>query len=166
MAKKAKVSRKAPAATSQVPFGVKIIAVLVYAMSFFLLLSSLALLFSAGVFLSSTDATAVVTKMLEDMTASTSISTKLATTLPYIIGFGGVVALAFTFLFFFTGKGLLARRNWARIVVVVLFGVWFIGDLADVLRGDILRNLVPLIIDGVVSGYLLFNAKVQSAFAK
>jgi hypothetical protein len=170
MAKRAKSSARTPARRSksgkEMPFGVKIISVLVYVMSFILLISGLALLFSAGVFLSSEDAVKVVSKMIEDVSGSTTISTQLATSLPYIIGFGGVLALALTLLFFFTARGLKEGKNWARVLVVILFSLWFIGAVADILRGDIIRNLPDAIIDGVVAGYLLFNRKVQDAFSK
>lgn len=166
MAKRSKSSARKTRSAPSVPLGVKIISVLVYVMSFLLLISGLALLFSAGVFLSSDDAAAVVTKMIEDVSASTTISTQLAASLPYIIGFGGVLALALTLLFFFTARGLWNGKNWARILTIVMFSVWFIGALADILRGDVVRNLPDAIIDAVVAGYLLFNKEVQAAFSR
>jgi hypothetical protein len=155
-----KVTQKAKA-SSAMPLGVKIISIFTYVLSFLLVVMSI-FLFGAGALLNQTDAQELIKLFVEDSTASTTIASDV--TLGIFIG--GVVFLIFGVFMFYVGRSLWKGKNWARIILVIFFGLGFVGALADILVGSVLINLPDLIIDGFIAGYLLFNNSVRAAFSK
>lgn len=148
-------SKRTQGSGSSVPLGVQIISILAYVLAVF---SLLVVVFRTA--MSPEELQRLITSLIEDGTASTTIASN------FVVGgiFGTILFLVFAILMFFVGRGLWKGQKWARIVMIVLAAVGFLGDLADVLRGDVLRNLADLIINGIVAGYLLFNKKVKASF--
>ncbi len=161
----AKKGNKVSSKGSGIPAGVRIISVFNYVISLILVLSGLAFLLGAGIF-SSEDAQATVVRLFEDLSASTTIATSVAGMFSQILVAAGILSIMFAVLFFFIARGLWRRQNWARILAIIFFAIGFIGALADILRGDIARNVIELVIDGFIAGYLLFNSRVKTAFSK
>lgn len=80
---------------------------------------------------------------------------------------GGVTLIISSIIGFFIGRGLWKGQNWARVVAIIfaILGILFIvvamaqGQTPD-------GNIVTLIIDVVIAGYLLFSKNVKLAFSK
>jgi uncharacterized membrane protein (DUF2068 family) len=78
--------------------------------------------------------------------------------------FVGVLMLAIAVLGFFVGRGLWNARNWARIVAIILAVIGFILAVISLVQGQF-GNIVSLVVNGVIGGYLWFSSSVKSAFA-
>ncbi|HVY01298.1 MAG TPA: hypothetical protein VHA12_00850 [Candidatus Nanoarchaeia archaeon] len=161
MVKKVKKAVQKSKTENGMPLGVKIISVFTYVLSALLVIMSI-FLFGAGALLNQTDAQQLIKMFVEDSTASTTVASDV--TLGIFIG--GVVFLIFGVLMYFVARNLWKGKNWARIVLVIFFGLGFVGALSDILMGSVLVNIPDLIIDGAIAGYLLFNNKVRVAFSK
>lgn len=146
---------------SGMPLGVKIISIFTYVLATLLVLMSL-FLYGAGALLNQTDAQALIKSFIEDSAASTTIANDV--TLGIIIG--ATVFLISGIIMYAVGRKLAQGKNWARILLIIFFGLGFVGALSDILFGNVLANLPDLVIDGVVAGYLLFNKEVKIAFSK
>ena len=159
--KKVSRSKKMVRSSSVVkaPLGVKVISVLAYVLSAALLLSSIAL-FVARTALTDQEMQDLVISFIEDTSASTTVASDYA----WGITAGAILMLLFAVLMYFVGRGLWHKQKWARVTMVVIAAVGFIGALSDFLRGEIVANIFDLIIDGWIAGYLLFNKKVQSFY--
>jgi hypothetical protein len=161
MAKKVRKAVQKSKAMSGMPMGVKIISVFTYVLSALLVIMSI-FLFGAGALLNQTDAQQLIKMFVEDSTASTTVASDI--TLGIFIG--GVIFLIFGVFMYYVARSLWKGKNWARIILVIFFGLGFVGALSDILMGSVWMSLPDLIIDGIIAGYLLFNDKVRSAFSK
>jgi hypothetical protein len=78
----------------------------------------------------------------------------------------GVIILAFAVLYFFVGRGLWGARNWARIVAIVLAILGILSAISGIIQVKmLLSNIVGLVINGLIGGYLLFSKSVKEAFS-
>lgn len=76
-----------------------------------------------------------------------------------VIGF-----IAMAILDFFLGRGLWRAQKWARIVVIILAILAFIGAVINLVRGQ-LNSIISLVVTAIIGGYLLFSKEVKQAFA-
>ena len=66
---------------------------------------------------------------------------------------------------FFIGRKLEKGKNWARIIVIIIAILSLLNNLIfSVVQGH-LPNIINLVIDGLIAGYLLFNTEVKEIFA-
>lgn len=151
---------------SSMPWGVKVISILNYVLFVILLLSGLVFLIGASAFSSSEDARATALKFFEDLSASTTIATKIVDSFPALMVAVGIISILLAALFFFMARGLWRGKRWARVLTIIFFTLGFVGALADILRGDLAGNIIELVVDGLIAGYLLFNNRVKAAFSK
>lgn len=77
----------------------------------------------------------------------------------------GVIMIVLGVLGFFVGRGLWKAQPWARIVAIILSVLGIISAIAGMSGGNIGSNIVGLIIQAVIAGYLLFSKEVQRTFA-
>ena len=145
MAKKTKIVKRAK---SEVPTGVKIIAILQYICAGFLVLFGL--LFLVG----SNYLAGVLSKVAPFLAT-------LGATFFIVIA---IICLAFAALAFFVGRGLWKAQNWARILVIIFSALGVLSGLVSIIKGDF-GSIVSLAINGLIGWYLYFNADVKKAFA-
>lgn len=77
-------------------------------------------------------------------------------TVPIIIG---------SLLTFLIGRGLYRAKNWARVLLIVLGIISLILSLLSVGKGGV-GVIVGIVINILITGYLLFNKNVKAAFVK
>ena len=125
----------------QVPTGVKIISVLYYIGAALLLIGAIVALLG-GTFLSGVFGGLVA------------------------LGIGiflAIIFLAFAVLSFFIAKGLWKAKNWARVVVIILSCLGFLGAISSLLSGQ-MTGIISLILNGVVGWYLWFSKEAKGFF--
>ncbi len=133
---------------AKVPVGVKIIAVLNYIAAVILLLGAIGLLFGAGA--------------LSDIFASVPVIGAWASGLFIVLA---IIFLALAVLAFFVGRGLWKGQNWARILEIVFSVIGLILAIIGMVQGNIGSNIVSLVVNGLIGGYLLLSKNVKSAFS-
>ena len=127
-----------------VPTGVKIISVLYYIGTFFELIFGILLFIGSG-----------------------SIKSKvpfLAFLGPFLI-IGGIFLVGLAVLSFFVGMGLWKGQQWSRIVAIVFAALFALLSIFGMVQGQIASNMIGLVINLAVGGYLLFNNNVKNAFS-
>jgi len=77
----------------------------------------------------------------------------------------GIILIALAVLLFFIGRGLWKGQNWARIVEIIFAILGVIMAIVGMFSTGIASNIVSLVFNGLIGGYLLFNTKVKEAFA-
>jgi len=131
---------------SNVPVGAKIIAVLNYIGAVLLLISGISAIVSSGI-------------------KASYISSIVPITLgPGLFVVMGIILIALAVLYFFIGRGLWKGQQWARIVEIVLAIIGAIFAIVGMVQGAITSNIVSLVIDAIIGGYLLFSKQVKEAF--
>ena len=130
-----------------IPTGIKVISVLYYIGAVLGIIISI-LFFVGG-------------KLLSSITSQIPVIGALGSML-FIVG--GVITLIFGILGFFIGRGLWKGRNWARVVAIIFSILGIITAIIMMIRGNIMSNIPNLIVQLVISGYLLFSSKVKEAF--
>lgn len=88
---------------------------------------------------------------------------------PYkqLVPFGasaGVLFLLLSVALAVAGTGWFKRRLWGWRLTVVIIAAQLVGDLVNVLRGDVVRGAIGLTIAGALFFYLL-RSEVRAAFA-
>ncbi len=88
----------------------------------------------------------------------------------FISAFGTVItiiaAVALTglgILNIFIGRGLRARKNWARITAIVLAVISVLSGFVNVFKGQWIA-IVTIMIGGIIAGYLLFSTEAKKTF--
>ncbi len=69
----------------------------------------------------------------------------------------GIIVLVMGVLYFFIGLGLWKRKSWARILAIAVSIVFFIWGL-------FLFDIITLVINGLIGGYLLFSKEAKKLF--
>jgi len=126
---------------SNVPTGVKIIAVLYYIGAVAALIAAIAMFFGASV-----------------------IGDAIPLLGPGLFVLGGIVLLVLAVLSFFIARGLFRKQKWSRILVIIFSVLSVLGGLSAMFTGEFFSNLVSLVIAAVIGGYLWFNKAVKAAF--
>jgi hypothetical protein len=129
---------------STVPTGVKVISVLYYVGAVFELIIAVLLFVGSG---------AIKTKV-----------PLLAVLGPFLI-IGGIILLGLAVLSFFVGFGLWKGKKWARIVAIIFAVLGVLLALIGMLQGQIVSNILGLVISAGIGAYLLFSKSVKAAFA-
>ena len=128
----------------EVPTVVKVISVLYYIGAVFELIIAVLLFVGSG---------ALKTKV-----------PLLAVLGPFLI-VGGIILLGLAVLSFFVGKGLWKGKRWARIAAIIIAVLGVLLALIGMVQGQIVSNILGLVISAAVGGYLLFSSDVKTAFA-
>jgi hypothetical protein len=76
----------------------------------------------------------------------------------------GVLFLLLSVALAVAGTGWFKRRLWGWRLAVVIITAQLVGDLVNVLRGDVVRGAIGLTIAGALFFYLL-RSEVRAAFA-
>jgi len=127
------------------PTGVKIISVLNYIGSVISLIVGIILILGA--------------KMISNLLPSLLPSTGLIITL-------GVLFIALAILSFFIARGLWQGKKWARTLTLIFIVIGIISALYNLIYlMGIVENIISLIIDLVIGGYLMFNKKAKEFFS-
>jgi uncharacterized membrane protein (DUF2068 family) len=134
-----------------VPVGAKIISILYYIGAVLLVILGIIMLVGAG--------------MLGTLTQSIPLLGMLGAFGAALFIVIGIIMILMGILFFFVGKGLWKGKNWARWVAIVLAIIGIIIAIASMFSPKgIASNIVSLIINLIIGGYLLFSKGVKSAF--
>ena len=128
----------------QVPTGVKVISILYYIGAVFELIIAVLLFVGSG---------ALKTKV-----------PLLAVLGPFLI-VGGIILIGLAVLSFFVGRGLWKGQKWTRIVAIIFAVLGVLLALIGMLQGQIVSNILGLVISAAMGGYLLFSSDVKAAFA-
>ncbi len=131
-----------------VPTGVKVIAVLYYIGAILGIIFGLLFLIGTGTI----DSIADQIPMLVALGASLFVVS-------------GIILIGLGVLGFFIGRGLWKARPWARIVTIVFAALGILMAVISMIQGDIAGNILGLVIELIIGGYLLFNNNVKEAFA-
>jgi hypothetical protein len=152
MAKKLKVKRNGRMDMSKIPTGVKVVSVIYYISAFLFALFGLLIIVGSN---------AIISYLI---TAAPELATVKYGTLLAIGVIVGIVMIGIGILSFFIGKGLWRLRQWARIVAII-FGIFgLLSTIFSIATGFIVTQIVSLLIDGFITGYLLFSKDVKKAF--
>lgn len=133
---------------ANVPVGVKIISVLYYIGAALSVLGGLGVIIGGSI-----------------------IGDALSQMIPFGMALGGIAIVVGIFLIalgvldFFIGMGLWKGQSWARIVAIVLAAVGLLMAIIGMAGGNITGNILGLLFNGIVGGYLLLSKPVQAAFA-
>ena len=76
----------------------------------------------------------------------------------------GIVMLVFGILWFFIGRGLWKGKKWARIFAIILSILGILIGVYSMVQGSIISNLFGVVLNFIISLYLLFSNKVKEAF--
>ena len=128
----------------EVPTGVKVISVLYYIGAVFELIISVLFFVGSG---------AIKTQV-----------PLLAVLGPFLI-VGGIILLGLAVLSFFVGWGLWKAKKWARIVAIIFAVLGVLLALIGMVQGQIVSNILGLVISAGIGAYLLFSSDVKTAFA-
>lgn len=132
----------------QVPVGIKIISILYY-------IGAIIGIILAGIFffmhITTIGSQAVGTSFLGGLGVG------------FIIG--GIIMISLSVLGFFIGRGLWKAKPWARIVAIIFTGLGILIAVISMITVGILANIISLVTNLAIGGYLLFNKKVKEAFA-
>lgn len=131
-----------------VPTGVKIISVIYYIGAVFGILLGLLFFVGAG----------YLDSIADQIPLLGAIGSGL-----FVIG--GIIFIGLGILGFFVGRGLWKARPWARIVVIIFAGLGSLMSIISMIQVSIVNNIIGLVIQLVIGGYLLFNNSVKEAFA-
>jgi len=77
----------------------------------------------------------------------------------------GVILIGLAVLSFFVGRGLWKGQKWSRIVAIIFAALGVLFGIIGMVQGQIVSNIVGLVISGAIGGYLLFSNEVKTAFA-
>lgn len=128
----------------EVPTGIKVISVLYYIGAVFELIFAVLLFVGSG---------AIKTKV-----------PLLAVLGPFLI-VGGIILLGLAVLSFFVGWGLWKAKKWARIVAIIFAVIGVLLAIIGMVQGQIVSNILGLVISAGIGAYLLFSSDVKTAFA-
>ena len=131
-----------------VPTGVKVIAVLYYIGAVLGIIFGLLFLVGAGAIVSIANQIPVIGALGAGL---------------FIVG--GIILIGLGVLGFFVGRGLWKARPWARIVAIIFAALGILMAVISMIQGSIASNIVNLVIQLVIGGYLLFSNNVKQAFA-
>jgi hypothetical protein len=143
MAKKQSV-KKIAQTSKPIPLGVAILAVLSWITAVGTLILAIGLLTGSAV------VPTIIQNVAPDMVQWATAGTAL-----FI--FLGIISLLFAAIDYYIGKGLWAGKNWARIVVLILFSLVILGSLSPF-------DLVSILVAGVVIWYIGFYKNAVDHF--
>jgi len=143
---KKKVKKESVTSCNKIPVGVQIISILHY------IGAGLSTLFGLMLILSAEYLSAIFSAELELVFASTFFT------------ISGIVFIGLGILSFFIGRGLWKLRNWGRILAIIFMVLNIIYIILSMVSGFIAAQIMLLIIDLVIVGYLTFDKEVKKAF--
>tara|TARA_Y100000310_G_C20274525_1_gene619606 strand:- start:52 stop:498 length:447 start_codon:yes stop_codon:yes gene_type:complete len=132
------------------PVGVKVIAVLYYISAVLGIIFGLLLLVGAGT--------------IGTIVSQSPFFEALGAAWLFVIA--GIIMIGLSVFGFFIGRGLWKARPWARIVAIILTALGILIAVILIIQGDLKDNILSLVINSIIAGYLLFNNNVKQAFTK
>jgi len=148
MAKKKVTKKKVPVEAKTVPTGVKIISVFYYISAALGVLFGIMFIIGAG----------LLGSMLSQIPMLGFLGSGL-----FIIG--GIIMIGMSVLSFFIARGLWKARQWARIVTIIFACLGLLTAILLTIQMGIASNIVGLVLNAAIGGYLVFSSKVKEAFA-
>lgn len=137
---------------SNIPVGVKIISVFYYIVGILCALFGLMIILSANT---------IISYLVSTTPELATLNSGALVTVGVIFG---ILLIGIGILSFFIGKGLWKLRKWARIVVIVFSILGVISAIYNMIVGFQIGQIVRLLVDGIIGGYLLFSEEVKRAF--
>jgi len=122
-----------------IPLGIKVISIFYYLISVFSIIGGIILIIGGNEFI----------------TKDPSLAP-----LEGIATIGGIMLLAFGIFSIFVAKNLWKGKNWAKWAVIIISGLEVIISLSN-----IIENIITIIINAIILGYLFFSKSVKTAFA-
>jgi len=136
-------------AKKDVPVGAKVISVLYIVVAILVLIGGIMLLVGAG--------------NAASFESLNPIAGLFTTELVALIG---TIIIILALVMLFTGISLWKGKNWARIVVIIISVISIIGAIMGMLKGvKVSSEIIRLVINLVIGGYLAFNKSVKKAFS-
>lgn len=131
----------------EAPFGVKLISVLYFIATIGLVLAGLVFIIGGG----------FLGDQLQQypMIAAFGTSTFIVT---------GIILIVIGVLVSYIAKGLWNGHNGARIVVIIIALLMIIQDIISMMNGNLVGNVLSLIIHALIAGYLTFSPRVKAFF--
>jgi hypothetical protein len=83
---------------------------------------------------------------------------------PQVMIMFGIVMLILSVISFIVAVGLLKRKNWARITVIVISIINILGGILSIIEGSWISS-INLIVNLVIVLYLTISKKVRIAFS-
>ena len=77
----------------------------------------------------------------------------------------GIGFILFSPLLIIIGYGLLTLKNWGYKLAIIILGANALGDIGNLLRGEVLKGLAGVIIVSLLLTYLL-KKSIRSQFSK
>jgi RsiW-degrading membrane proteinase PrsW (M82 family) len=143
----------------EAPVMVKIISVLYYICLGIYVLSALVFIVGGIILVANPTALSGIEQQL------TGVITMFASMMGIVFLVAGIVAIPLAILCFFIARGLRRGKGWTRIIVIVFGILALIGSIFQIISGT-WSYVVPLLIEGVIAGYLLFSKDAKEFFAK
>jgi lysylphosphatidylglycerol synthetase-like protein (DUF2156 family) len=140
----------------EVPLGVKIISILYYIGAVLCLLFGLIIIISSN---------AMASSLVASNPGLGLESIPHGTLITMIIVIGAILIGASIFAFFI-GRGIRRLRKWARITAIILAILGLISAIFSIIIGFKFTQIISLLIDGFIGGYLLFSKEAKEVFKK
>ena len=168
---KRKVKRAEKIKTKEMPFWIKVLAVLDYIGAVCFILFGITLLILAPVigktgidkiqneYISGADYQQLLQNNPDLAKSTLELTMAVLKGLTYI----GIVLIILGVIYFFIGRGLWKGKNWARIVESVFSVLGLILSLSSLFSGNFF-SIFSILINGLIAWYLLFNKNVLIAF--
>lgn len=141
---KKRVKGDAGKASKKIPFLVKVISVLNYINAAFFAIAAIVLL-AYGI-------------------SGKKIFIEGVTSAAMIVA--GVIFIVLGVFAFYIARGLWKGQNWARIVEIVLGIIGVVAGVSGIFQQvNVVSNIIGIVINGLIAGYLAFNRDVKRVFS-
>jgi hypothetical protein len=148
------VKEKEFKSSDKIPLGVKIISILFYIGTVICLVFGLVLVFGSKIMVASLIAS-------NPGVGLESIPQGKIVTLIVVLGILFIAASVFAFLI---GRGIWRLRKWARITAMILAIIGFAFAVFSVVISFRFMQIISLLIDGFIGGYLLLSKEARRVF--
>ncbi|GEM_PF-2153994 len=181
-AKKAKPIRKVSSKSSvrsnnqkrtfdNVPLSVKIISILFYVVGalgiafgiFFVIAGLMApsLMSSLG---TPEDIVQKITQANPSVQISVDEVSNLISILPVLFAGAGIVLIALGVLYIFIGRGLIGRKQWAKVLAILFVALGIVKSVISLFGGRVISGIIWLVIFVVIEYYLSFDEQSKKFF--
>jgi len=143
------VKRLVKLRSKTVPTGVRVISILGYILSAFILVLAL-LLFTGAALI------APYFSLFNPFLGPFSPAT-VGITL-------GMLFLIIAGVYFLVSKALMSGRRWARILVIIIVALGVLGGIMSLFKGAFFDSVLRIAVNGVIGWYLIDNDEVRSYF--
>lgn len=154
----------------EVPKGVKAISVLYFIIAVFIVLIGIISFFVKGIFnMLLTQSQGTIWGFLGEIAYVLLVIIGSLGMNPYVFGLGAII---FSIIIFFIALNLWKKRNWARIMAIIISILWLISSAIGIYESryyvekiNLIIFICLLILNIIIAVYLLFSPKVKEFFA-